>query len=181
MQILLLSEVYKMTGKVRRENILEELKQATGPINATKLAEMNGVTRQIIVADIALLRAAGNSIRAEHKGYVLDKNTDEIKKQIVCRHSKDGVTDEFYAIVDNGAKVLDVQVEHSIYGIISADMSISSRYEADQFVAEASASGATQLSDLTGGIHIHTITVKDEETFERIRRKLTDLNILIED
>ena len=170
-----------MTGAIRRQNILAELNDATGPINATKLAEMNGVTRQIIVADIALLRAAGNNIRAEHKGYVLDRTIGEIRKKIVCKHSKENVVDEFYAIVDNGGKVIDVQVEHSIYGVISADMSISSRFDADEFVRATSESGAAQLSDLTGGIHVHTIGVKDEVTFERICAKLDELGILVKD
>ena len=170
-----------MTGAIRRQNILAELNDATGPINATKLAEMNGVTRQIIVADIALLRAAGNNIRAEHRGYVLDRTIGEIRKKIVCKHSKENVIDEFYAIVDNGGKVIDVQVEHSIYGVISADMSISSRFEADEFVRAVSESGAAQLSDLTGGVHVHTIGVKDEVTFDRICAKLDELGILVKD
>ncbi len=170
-----------MTGAIRRQNILAELNDATAPINATKLAEMNGVTRQIIVADIALLRAAGNNIRAEHRGYVLDRTFGEIRKKIVCKHPKENVVDEFYAIVDNGGKVIDVQVEHSIYGVISADMSISSRFEADEFVRNVSESGATQLSDLTGGVHVHTIGVKDEVTFDRICAKLDELGILVKD
>ena len=170
-----------MTGAIRRQNILAELNDATGPINATKLAEMNGVTRQIIVADIALLRAAGNNIRAEHRGYVLDRTIGEIRKKIVCKHPKENVIDEFYAIVDNGGKVIDVQVEHSIYGVISADMSISSRFDADEFVRAVSESGAAQLSDLTGGVHFHTIGVKDEVTFDRICAKLTELGILVKD
>ena len=170
-----------MTGTTRRQNILNELNEATAPLNATKLAEMNGVTRQIIVADIALLRAAGNNIRAEHKGYVLDKDNGYLKKKIVCRHTKDNVSDEFYAVVDNGGKVLDVQVEHSLYGIISADLSITSRYDADEFVRKSTEQGAAQLADLTGGVHIHTISVKDEQTFDRICKKLKDLDILIVD
>ena len=170
-----------MTGKVRRENILEELKQATGPINATKLAEMNGVTRQIIVADIALLRAAGNNIRAEHKGYVLDRNANELRKQIVCRHGKEHTTEELYIIVDNGGKVIDVQVEHTIYGMISGNLDISSRYDVDQFVEDLRKTGATPLSDLTDGIHIHTIVVKDEASFDRICKKLNELGVLIND
>lgn len=170
-----------MTGKTRRENILSELMQATAPLNATKLAEMNGVTRQIIVADIALLRASGYNIRAEHKGYVLDRNADEMRKKIVCKHSKEQLLDEFYAVVDNGGKVIDVQVEHSVYGVISAEMAISSRYDAEQFAEEIGKPGSTQLSDLTGGIHIHTISVKDEAVYERICKKLTDLGILVQD
>ena len=170
-----------MTGKTRRENILSELMQATAPLNATKLAEMNGVTRQIIVADIALLRASGHNIRAEHKGYVLDRNADEMRKQIVCKHDKEKLIDELYAVVDNGGKIIDVQVEHSVYGMISAEMSVDSRYDAEQFVEEISKSGATQLSDLTGGIHIHTICVKDDAAFDRICKKLAALGILVQD
>ena len=172
-----------MSGENRRKSIIQVLNEADTALNATALAKQFGVTRQIIVADVALLRAAGYPIRAEHKGYTLRNNTglNEITKKIVCHHTKEKVLDEFYAIVDNGGKVLDVQVEHSLYGVISANMSISSRYDAEEFVRAAEETGASQLSDLTGGIHIHTITVKDEETFERIRRKLTDLNILIED
>ena len=170
-----------MTGATRRQNILAELNEATAPINATKLAEMNGVTRQIIVADIALLRAAGNNIRAEHKGYVLDRAIGEIRKKIVCKHSKEGTLEEFYAVVDNGGKILDVQIEHSIYGILSADMSISSRFDANEFIRETGKEDATLLSDLTGGIHVHTISVKDEETFARIVARLKELGVLVQD
>lgn len=170
-----------MTGEDRRVYLLEALNEAKSPINATCFAEKLGVTRQIIVADIALLRASGHNIKAEHRGYVLDKAEQNFKKKIVCKHSKERVTDELYAIVDNGGKMLDVQVEHSIYSTISAELSISSRYDADEFVKAVSDTGASQLSDLTGGVHIHTISVKDEEMFERIRKKLDELGILVKD
>ncbi|MBQ8407638.1 MAG: transcription repressor NadR [Clostridia bacterium] len=170
-----------MTGERRRQEIIAALTEADAALNATRLAERFGVTRQIIVADVALLRAAGYGIRAEHRGYVLDKPNGEIRKKIVCHHTKDGVLDEFFAIVDNGGRVLDVQVEHSIYGVISADMSIASRYDAEEFVRLVSETGATQLSDLTGGVHVHTVSVKDEATFARICARLTELGILIED
>lgn len=170
-----------MNGDKRRQEILRVLSAEKEPVNATRLAEKFEVTRQIIVADIALLRASGENIRAEHKGYVLDKPVGEIHRKIVCRHSKDAVTDEFYAIVDNGGKVLDVQVEHKIYGIISAELSIASRYDADQFVKAVGSTGATQLADLTGDVHIHTVSVRDEDTFERICERLRALDILVSD
>lgn len=170
-----------MSGENRRQEIISILTEASSATSATKLADNFGVTRQIIVADIALLRAAGYAIRAEHRGYVLDKPNGEIKKRIVCHHTKEGVLDEFFAIVDNGGKVLDVQVEHSIYGVISAGMSITSRYDAEEFYRAVSETGATQLSDLTGGVHVHTISVKNEETFARIIARLTELGILVED
>jgi transcriptional regulator of NAD metabolism len=172
-----------MSGENRRKSIIQVLNETDVALNATALAKQFGVTRQIIVADVALLRAAGYPIRAEHKGYILRNNTssNEITKKIVCHHTKESVLDEFYAIIDNGGKILDVQVEHSLYGVISAGMSISSRYDAEEFVSAAEETGASQLSDLTGGIHIHTITVKDEATFERICKKLSELGILIQD
>lgn len=169
-----------MTAEARRQEILAELNAATAPVSATRLAKKYGVTRQVIVADVALLRAAGNDIRAEHKGYSLERVQGEIQKLIVCKHPKSSVTDEFYAIVDNGGRVLDVQVEHAIYGIISAKLSIASRYDADEFVRAASNSSVSQLADLTGGVHAHTVVARDEETFRRIAGRLRELGILVE-
>lgn len=169
-----------MNGEERRQQILADLTEADSVINATMLADKLGVTRQVIVADIALLRAAGHAIRAEHRGYVLDRSNGEILKKIVCRHSKEMVADEFYAVVDNGGQVVDVQIEHALYGTISTNLSICSRYDADEFIRRASKSGASQLADLTGGTHLHTVSVRDEETFERIVKKLTELGILID-
>ena len=170
-----------MSGESRRVSIISRLNQSTAPISATRLAEEFSVTRQIIVADIALLRAAGHVIRAEHRGYVLDKaDNDGILKRIVVKHGKDSVQEEFYAIVDNGGKVLDVIVEHSMYGIISVKLNVATRYDADAFVKKIHETGANPLSILTQGLHIQTVSVPDEQCFERIINKLTELNIFIE-
>ena len=141
------------------------------------------MTAQICYDDKGLylhLRAWEQNIRAEHKGYSLERVQGEIQRLIVCKHPKSSVTDEFYAIVDNGGRVLDVQVEHAIYGIISAKLSIASRYDADEFVRAASNSSVSQLADLTGGVHSHTIVARDEETFQRITERLRELGILVE-
>lgn len=170
-----------MNADKRRNCIIEALERSYVPVSATSLAESFGVTRQIIVADIALLRASGYAIRAEHKGYVLDKpDTSVITKKIAVKHDKDCVSDELYVAVDNGGKVLDVIVEHSVYGRISAELNITSRYDADRFVEKINATGANPLSLLTSGFHIHTIAVENEESFERIKTKLTEMGIFIE-
>ena len=170
-----------MTGEKRRTLIIDKLENSRTPVSANSLAEEFGVTRQIIVADIALLRAAGKAIRAEHKGYVLDKaDASAMVKKIAVKHSKDSVGDEFYAVVDNGGKVLDVIVEHSVYGKISAELNIASRYDADKFVEKINQTGANPLSLLTHGFHIHTVAVENEESFLRIKDKLTELGIFIE-
>lgn len=170
-----------MTGENRRTLIIDKLEKSQVPISANSIAEEFGVTRQIIVADIALLRASGYGIRAEHKGYVLDKpDTSALTKKIAVKHDKESVCNEFYAIVDNGGRVLDVSVDHSVYGRISAELNVASRYDADKFVEKINLTGANPLSLLTHGLHIHTISVENEENFERIKDKLTELGIFIE-
>lgn len=169
-----------MNSAERRNLIIERLQQSTAPISANNLAKDFSVTRQIIVADIALLRATGYSIVADNKGYVLNTVDDKNVKRIAVKHDKSQVNAELYAIVDNGGKILDVIVEHSIYGRISVELNISSRYDADEFVKKINTTKANPLSLLTEGVHIHTIIVNDDNTFTRIKEQLTNLGILIE-
>ena len=169
-----------MNSAQRRNEILIKLNESYSPVSATSLAEIFGVTRQIIVADIALLRASGYPIRAEHKGYIIDKPDSSIIKRVVTRHGKDMVEAELYAIVDNGGKVIDVIVEHSVYDKITASLNLSYRYEVEQFVEKINSTGANPLSVLTEGLHTHTISLKDEASYERILKRLADLNVLIE-
>lgn len=170
-----------MNSEERRKNIIVRLEKSDSPISATCLAGEYSVTRQIIVADIALLRASGHMIRAEHKGYVLDKsNNSDFVKRIVVSHGKENVKEELYAIVDHGAKVLDVIVEHSVYGQISAGLNLSSRYDVDNFVRKIKETGANPLSLLTEGLHIHTIVVKDDDSFKAIVDSLNAMKVLVE-
>ena len=169
-----------MQGKERREAVLRLLTDSHTPISAAKLAEKFGVTRQVIVADIALIRASGEPIRAEHTGYVLEKRSTSRFKRITCAHSKEDIIKEYYAIVDNGGKVLKVIIAHDIYGEISADVSIESRYDADESVRKINASKAEPLSNLTGGVHSHLISVRDEECYQRILNDLKKLGILVD-
>ena len=151
------------------------------PVSATNFANEFSVTRQVIVADIALLRASGYSIRAEHKGYVLEKSaTDITLRRLVVKHGQNEVTDELYAVVDHGGKVIDVIVEHSIYGQITAELNLSSRYDVDRFILRIHETGAKPLSFLTEGLHIHTVAVRDEDSFQRIVGRLNELNILVD-
>ncbi|MBQ8393634.1 MAG: transcription repressor NadR [Clostridia bacterium] len=169
-----------MNGEERRKAILFKLKNSISPISASTLATDFSVTRQIIVADIALLRASGIPISAKNRGYILDGKNEGLRKRIAVKHGKEEVSNEFYAIVDNGGKIIDVIVEHPVYGRISAELNISSRYDADEFVKKITQAGVNPLSLLTEGLHIHTIDVKDENTFKRITDKLSELGILIE-
>ena len=170
-----------MNANERRKTIKDRLKACEEPVSAARLAELFGVTRQIIVADIALLRAQGEPIRAEHRGYVMEKEQGTAPLfSIVCRHTREQIRDEFYAVVDNGGRVMDVTVDHIIYGTISVDLHVASRFDADEFMKKTGIKGATQLSDLTGGVHAHTVSAPNEESFRRICDELSRLGILIE-
>lgn len=168
-----------MNCEERRNLIVKTLEESNAPISATTLARNFSVTRQIIVADIALLRASGIAIIADSKGYSLKSNNKDLIKRIVVQHTKEQVIDEFYCIVDNGGKILDVIVDHPIYGKISAELNIASRYDAEQFIIKLNETNSNPLSLLTQGLHIHSILVPNDEAFERIKNKLLDLNILI--
>ena len=171
-----------MNYQQRRNEILRMLAGSEDYINAAQLAQHFGVTRQIIVSDVALLRANGHPIQATRRGYCLEKHTPvENLRSIVCRHRSDQVLDEFHTVVDNGGSVASVVVEHPIYGQLSADLNICSRYDAHEFVQRQRETNASQLSDLTGGLHIHMIRVPDEEAYRRIIRGLKELDILVED
>jgi len=166
----------------RREEILRILKTSKDSVSANQFADRFGVTRQIIVSDVALLRANGHPITSSRYGYRLESAAGQGRlESILCRHSSAQVLDEFYAVVDNGGSVVSVVVEHPIYGEISAELNICSRYDAGEFVRRMRSENAAQLSDLTGGLHIHMIRVPDEDAFLRITEELSRLGILADD
>lgn len=164
----------------RRDEILRMLKAADGHISAAQFAAHFGVTRQIIVSDIALLRANGHRIQAARKGYRMEAESAGLLCSVMCRHRSDQVLDEFYTVVDNGGSIVSVVVEHPIYGQLCADLNIDSRYDAQEFVQRQKSTNASQLSDLTGGFHIHMLRVPDEACLTRITEGLRTLGILAE-
>ena len=120
-----------MNSQQRRQQLLVLLRQNSGPVSATAIAKKFGVSRQIIVGDVALLRAAGEQISATPRGYVLKQEQNLQTRTIACRHDDEHLLQELYIAVDNGCAVLDVTVEHPIYGQISGQLQVFSRYDAD--------------------------------------------------
>lgn len=169
-----------MQADARRRAILDILRKAQQPISATALAGRFSVSRQVIVGDVALLRTAGEAISATPRGYVMQQSPSGIIHQIACRHDTAGMEAELNAIVDHGCVVVDVVVEHPIYGQLTGALQMSSRYDVQQFIRRCQDSDARPLSDLTGGIHLHTIACPDEAAFDRVCQALAQLNILLE-
>ena len=171
-----------MDGTERRERILSIIKQRTQPIKGIDLAKKFGISRQVIVQDIAILRAAGENILATPQGYLFPFSTAAyIRKTIACRHRPEEMIDELMIMVDMGAKVLDVTVEHPVYGEIKSLLMISSRKDLKDFIEAFEKYNAEPLSSLTEGIHIHTIEVPDEETHKEILQKLKERGFLVEE
>lgn len=172
-----------MNNSERRESILGILERNSSPVSAGALAKQLAVSRQVIVGDIALLRAASQPIAATPRGYVLGGGRGrpgELIRTIACRHGRDGIARELYAVVDNGCGVLDVTVEHAVYGQLSGQLQIFSRFDADDFLKKLDRSRSMPLCDLTGGVHLHAICCPDEQAYGRVLRKLEEEGILFQ-
>ncbi len=172
-----------MDAKQRREEMLRLLKMGMKPLSATRLGEHFHVSRQIVVGDIALLRAAGEAIVATSRGYVMSKSPEEDAASadsyvLACLHDKSMLETELFIVVDNGGRFLNVSVEHRIYGTISCDLDIGSRYEANAFLKDVATSGAPLLCALADGVHFHTIHCPSEEVYRRILSALKEKGLL---
>lgn len=170
-----------MEGKERREKLLMILNDANAPIQGSELAKQLGVTRQVIVQDIALLRAVNKNILSTTKGYIL--YCQEPKKANRCfyvKHSTEQIEDELSSIVDFGGKILDVIVSHAIYGTIEADLIISNKQDVVDFVNKVNQKQTVPLKELTGGNHYHTVEADDERILDRIEAVLKEKGYLID-
>lgn len=170
-----------MEAAFRRQAILDRLRTADRPVSASALAAGLNVSRQIIVGDIALLRAGGAEISATPRGYVLPRATDGITRTIACRHTLAQTGQELDILVDNGCTVLDVIVEHPVYGQLTGQLQISSRYDVEQFLARIRDSDAAPLSMLTGGLHLHTLCCPNEDAYTRACAALKAAGLLLGD
>lgn len=173
-----------MDPKERRIQIASRLEAADKAVSASTLAGEMQVSRQIIVGDIAILRAEGMRIQATPRGYVLESDGDgEVEGyfcQVACRHDALGMRDELYAIVDQGCSVVDVIVSHPLYGQLTGPLDLSNRFDVDNFIARVEEVQALPISMLTDGVHLHTIRAKDEAACARVRAALGAIGVLIE-
>lgn len=167
-----------MDAQARRQAIANRLRESAGPLSAAALARELSVSRQIIVGDVALLRAGGLDITATPRGYLLPKPPSGITRTFACRHRKDQMEAELNAIVDQGCTVLDVIVDHPIYGQLTGPLRLGSRYDVAQFVARCRQEAAAPLSQLTEGVHLHTVLCPDEGAGRRVREALEQLGFL---
>lgn len=152
-------------------------------MTGSELARQLGVSRQVIVQDIALLRAAGEDILATPQGYRLGPGlaARPYRAVIAVRHSPAQTGDELYSLVEAGTRVLDVIVEHPIYGELRGLLLLETREDVDVFLERVAASGAALLSTLTGGVHLHTLEAAHPDAIELARARLREKGYLLDE
>ena len=166
-------------GITRRNTILELLSNSKEPLSGSELASRLDVSRQVIVTDMAILRQSHPDIIATNTGYVM------IKASSICRifkvnHTDEQTEDELNLIVECGGNILDVYVEHKIYGTISAPLNIKCRRDVINFMNDLKSGVSTPLKNVTQGYHYHTVEAKSAEVLDEIQSRLREKGYLIE-
>jgi uncharacterized protein len=170
-----------MNGVDRRKRIVELLSDNNEPLSGTYLAKVLKVSRQVIVQDIAILRAEGEGIIATPQGYLIPDYSlrKRASRIIACIHNSDQLSDELKTIVAMGGRVVDVMVEHPLYGEMKGMLMLSSMYDVEEFVRRLKETSGQPLLVLTGGVHIHTIEADDERKLDMIEEKLREKGYLL--
>ncbi|MDR3288244.1 MAG: transcription repressor NadR [Peptococcaceae bacterium] len=170
-----------LPGSERRAQLLAMLQKNRDPITASSLAKIFGVTRQVIVQDVSLLRAQNQSVFSTRHGYILQHPSadGQIRQVIYCRHTLEDTAKELNTLVDHGVTVENVGIDHSVYGKIFQPLSIKNRLDVHQFLQDILQSDASLLSSLTNGLHFHTITGSNIDALNCACRQLKSLGILI--
>lgn len=171
-----------MTGEERRAQILRKLQEQGAPLSGAALAGIFHVSRQIIVQDIALMRAENHNILSTNKGYIYrtaEAESTQPKRVFFVKHSTDQVLDEFITVTELGGKVLDVAVEHELYGQIRVDLLIETPQDAKGFALKMSRCRDNPLKVLTDDCHYHTVAAPSEKLLDLIEGELRQKGYLL--
>jgi len=162
----------------RRKAIVNLLLSADGPVSGGELAQKFGISRQIIVQDITVLKGTGYEILSTNQGYVMQKSP--LKERVFkVRHTTKETEDELSCIVDLGGTVVDVFVWHKVYGKIEAALNIFSKLHIKQFLEGVRTGQSTELMHITGGYHYHTVRADSEAVLDSIEAALKERNYVV--
>lgn len=167
----------EMTGTDRRKKLIALLRESKMPLSGAQLGKETCVSRQIVVQDIALLRTEGYPIVSTARGYFIDEPGHVTRRIKVC-HTNEQVEDELTTIVDLGGAVLDVMVNHRVYGKVTAPLNIKNRRDVQRFVSDLRTGKSTPLLNVTSGYHFHKITAESEEILDEIEDALREKGFL---
>lgn len=167
-----------MSGEERRAELLRLIGTSGRPLSGTALAKQFHVSRQVIVQDIALLRAAHYEILSTNRGYLLSGSKRPLRVFRVM-HTDAQIQDELYAVIDCGGIVRDVFVEHELYGKLHADLNLGSRMQADRFLEGLRRGESQPLKNITSGIHYHTVEAESETVLDAVEEALKNRGYLL--
>lgn len=171
-----------MDSRKRREELFKILERSKEPISGSELAKRLGVSRQVIVQDIALLRASNEQIMSTNKGYLIFKQkSNKFTRTFHVKHSTEDIEKELCLMVDMGGRILDVGVSHGIYGSISTELIINNRRDVYDFVDKLKQGKIKPLKELTGDIHLHKVEADSEEILDNIEEALHCKGLLHKD
>ena len=169
-----------MTGSERRDKIIATMQENRMPVPGKELASFYNVSRQVIVQDIALMRAAGYDIISTNRGYILN-SPKSVKRIFKVQHTDEQMEDELYSIVDLGGCVETVIVNHKVYGRMEAKLHITSRRLAGEFLEDIRSGKSSPLKNITSNYHYHEVHADSEETLDMIENMLREKGYLVED
>lgn len=167
-----------MKAEERRKEIITFLMSQQKTVSGGELSARFGVSRQIIVQDITVLKALGYDILSTHQGYIV-QGTPLAQRVFKVRHTTEQTEDELNCIVDLGGTVVDVFVWHKVYGKIEAKLNIFSRLHVKQFIEGVRIGESTELMNITGGYHYHTVRADSEEILDKIGNALGERNYIV--
>lgn len=168
-----------MEGDSRRKKIIEILSSASKPVSGDNLARELKVSRQVVVQDMALLRANGVKIFSTNRGYFIEKSDDSMCCRVFkVTHSDEETADEMNLIVDLGGHLLDVFVYHRVYGIIRGELNIKSRLDVRNYMEKIRTGKSSLLKNVTSGYHYHTVAAESEQILDIIQQELSEKGYL---
>lgn len=169
----------EMTGADRRKKLLSLMRESNIPLSGTALGRETGVSRQVVVQDIALLRTEGYPIVSTARGYYISEPKQAVRLLKLC-HTNEQVEDELTTIVDLGGSVLNVMVNHKVYGKVKAPLQIKNRRDVQRFIEDLESGKSTPLLNVTSGYHFHEIAAEHEEILDEIEEALREKEYLAE-
>lgn len=143
-------------------------------MSGSELARQTGVSRQVIVQDIALLRSRGLHVVSTNRGYLIERQSQRPRRAFKVCHTPEQTERELTGIVDLGGTVEDVFVNHRTYGIMTAPLDISSRRDVRRFLDEIGSSRSSMLSVTTSGYHFHHVSADSEDVLDDVQRFLDE-------
>lgn len=167
-----------MTGTERRTKIVELIQNSEKPLSGTALAKQCDVSRQVIVQDIALIRASGYDIISTNRGYIIQEPL--VRERVFkVNHTDEQLEEELYSIIDLGGMVVNVMVNHRVYGHMEAELRINSRRKVEAFMEDIRSGKSSPLKNITSNYHYHKVAADSEETLDLIEDALRQKHFLV--